>query len=108
MVKKYIIGAILAMALLTFGLAHEAMADGGFGGTGSVTTWGGAANVGSSSAASAAESGGSYSAVTQGGGSSSKRPKPTPVPEPSSLILLASGVAGLVGMVVMRRKTSKR
>ena len=35
-------------------------------------------------------------------------PCPTPVPESSSLILLVSGLAGLVGLVVVRRRKRRK
>jgi hypothetical protein len=92
MMMKCLTGMVLAMALIAFGFVHEVRADAAFGSTGAAASWGGAAN-------SSGASGGSN------GGNSGDLGRPTcKVSEPSSIILLASALVGLVGLVVLRRR----
>jgi hypothetical protein len=106
MMKKYLTIIALVVALVGFGLVLEVRADASFGGTGSVSAWGGAASSGAVSTFSGSSSSSSSGNSSGGGGPGGNcGHKTCKVPEPSIFILL---LCGMVGMVVVRKRALNR
>jgi uncharacterized membrane protein len=105
MIKNFLILIMLGMALVGLSLAHEARADSAFGGTSSTASWGAANGNWDSSSASGTFGGGSSGGGNPGHEGGNCGHKACKVPEPSSLILLAGGLAGVV---VLRRTMRRR